>query len=141
MVFESNQSYYNLFKEAGISWKKTQKKNPAKNDKLVQAKIKEIEEFLAKWQPEIEAKKLKVFMIDECHLLWGDILGYAWGKTDERIEIAIKNEKERQTYYGALDYETKEFIVQEYESGNTKNTIEFIKYLHYSKAGQKISLM
>ena len=68
-------------------------------------------------------------MIDECHLLWGDILGYAWGKTDERIEIAIKNEKERQTYYGALDYKTKEFLVQEYESGNTKNTIEFIKYL------------
>ena len=31
-------------------------------------------------------------------------MGYAWGKTDERIEIAIKNEFERQTYYGALDY-------------------------------------
>ena len=58
VVFESNQSYYNLFKEAGISWKKTQKKNPAKNDELVQAKRKEIEEFLAKWQPEIEAEKL-----------------------------------------------------------------------------------
>ena len=127
MVFESNQSYYNLFKEAGISWKKTQKKNPAKNDELVEVKRKEIEEFLAKWQPEIETGKLTVFMIDECHILWGDILGYAWGKTDERIEIAIKNEKERQTYYGALDYKTKEFLVQEYESGNTKNTIEFIK--------------
>ena len=135
VVFESNQSYYNLFKEAGISWKKTQKKNPAKNDELVEVKRKEIEEFLAKWQAEIEAEKLTVFMIDECHLLWRNILGYAWGKTDERIEIAIKNEKERQTYYGALDYQTKEFLVQEYESGNTKNTIEFIKYLHYSKAG------
>ena len=30
-------------------------------------------------------------------------------KTDERIEIAIKNEFERQTYYGASDYQTKEF--------------------------------
>ena len=100
MVFESNQSYYNLFKEAGISWKKTQKKNPAKNDELVQAKRKEIEEFLAKWQPEIEAEKLTLFMIDECHLLWGDILGYAWGKTDERIEIAIKNEKKDRLIMG-----------------------------------------
>ena len=27
-------------KEAGISWKRTQKKNPAKNDELVQAKKK-----------------------------------------------------------------------------------------------------
>jgi len=26
VVFESNQSYYNLLKEAGITWKKTQKK-------------------------------------------------------------------------------------------------------------------
>ena len=74
-------------------------------------------------------------MVDECHQLLGDILGYAWVKTDERIEIAIKNDLERQTYYGALDYQTKEFIVQEYESGNTKNTMEFIKYLHYSKSG------
>ena len=40
VVFESNQSYYNLLKEAGISWKKTQKKNPAKNDELVEAKKK-----------------------------------------------------------------------------------------------------
>ena len=140
MVFESNQSYYNLFKEAGISWKKTQKKNPAKNDKLVEVKRKEIEDFLAKWQPEIETEKLTVFMIDECHLLWGDILGYAWGKTDERIEIAIKNEKERQTYYGALDYKTKEFLVQEYESGNTKNTIEFIKYLQKQRPGNKLAI-
>ena len=50
----------------------------------------------------------------------------------------MKNEFERQTYYGALDYQTKEFIVQEYRCGNTKNTMEFIKYLHYSKVGQKI---
>ena len=36
-------------------------------------------------------------------------------KIDERIEIAIKHAKERQTYYGALDYQTKEFLVQELE--------------------------
>ena len=40
-------------------------------------------------------------------------MGYAWGKTDERIEIAIKNEFERQTYYGASDYQTKEFVVRD----------------------------
>jgi len=91
-------------------------------------KRKEIEELLTKWQPEIESEKLTVFMIDECHLLWADLLSYTWGRTDKRIEIPIKNEKERQTYYGALDYQTKEFLVQEYKSGNTENTIEFVKY-------------
>jgi transposase len=140
IYFESEQSYYSLFKEAGISWKKTQKRNPAKKDELVEAKKKEIEILLAKWQPDIEAKNITVFMIDECHLLWGDLLGYVWGRTDMRIEIPIKNEKMRQTYYGALDYETKEFIMKEYESGNTENTINFIKYLQDQRPGKKLAI-
>lgn len=36
--FESNQSYYELFKQAEISWKKTQKKNPNKDPELVAKK-------------------------------------------------------------------------------------------------------
>ena len=68
---------------------------------------------MVKWQSEIEAGKLAVFMVDECYLLWGYLLRYTWGTTDKRIKIPIKNEGERQTYYGALDYQTKEFIVQE----------------------------
>ena len=51
-------------------------------------------------------------MVDECHLLWGDLLSYAWGRKDKQIEIPIKNERERQTYYGAYYYQTKEFIMQ-----------------------------
>lgn len=140
VVFESDQSYYSLFKEAQISWKKTQKKNPARKDDLVEAKKKEIESKLEKWQPEIEAGNLSVFMIDECHLLWGDLLGYVWGRTDERIEIPIKNEKERQTYYGALDYQSKEFIVKEYKSGNTGNTIDFLKYLQSQRPGKRLAI-
>lgn len=38
LVFESNQSYYDLFKQAKISWKKTQKKNPLKDTELVAKK-------------------------------------------------------------------------------------------------------
>lgn len=40
ITFRSNQSYYNLLHEAGISWKKTQKCNPAKNEELVVKKKK-----------------------------------------------------------------------------------------------------
>lgn len=69
--------------------------------------------MLEKCQPEIEAGNLALFMIDECHLLWAYVLGYGWIKTDKRIEVPIKNLKERQTYYGADYYQTKEFIVQE----------------------------
>ena len=54
-----------------------------------------------------------MFLVDEYHLLWGNLNSYTWGLTDKRIEIPIKNERERQTYYGAYYYQTKEFIVQE----------------------------
>lgn len=43
-------------------------------------------------------------MMDEC--LWGDVCGYVWGRTNEKIQVPVKNEKERQTYYGAVDYYT-----------------------------------
>ena len=60
----------------------------------------------------IEAEKLALFMVDECHLLWGDLLSYTWGRKDKRIEIPLKNERERQTYSGAYYYQSKEFIVR-----------------------------
>ena len=36
--FKSKQSYYELFHQAGMSWKKTQKRNPKKDSELVQKK-------------------------------------------------------------------------------------------------------
>lgn len=38
--FKSKQSYYDLFKEAGISWKKSQKKNPKRDPEQVKEKKK-----------------------------------------------------------------------------------------------------
>lgn len=38
VVFRSLQSYYELFHIAGISWKKTQKRNPKKDPQLVEKK-------------------------------------------------------------------------------------------------------
>jgi hypothetical protein len=68
VCFKSHQSYYTLLDEAKISWKKTQKSNPKKNDELVKTKKIEIEKILAENRSEIEAGKLVVYMIDECHL-------------------------------------------------------------------------
>ena len=36
--FKSRQSYYDLFHAAGLSWKKSQKRNPKKDPNLVQKK-------------------------------------------------------------------------------------------------------
>lgn len=70
VIFKSKQSYYELFKEAGISWKKSQNKNPGSDPDLVEAKKKEIRAELEKRRTEIDSGELVVFIIDECHLLW-----------------------------------------------------------------------
>lgn len=46
-----------------------------------------------------------------------------------RVDVEVKSTRERQTYYGALDYLTKQFVVQEYSAGNEDNTVAFLKYL------------
>jgi putative transposase len=129
VVFESNQSYYDLFKQANISWKKTQKKNPLKDPELVAKKKLEITAWLDAHQREIVAGELVVFFEDECHLLWGDICGYIWGNTKERIEIPVINERQRQTYFGALNYYTQEFLLKPCTRGDSSNTSAFVEYL------------
>ena len=44
-----------------------------------------------------------VYSIDECHLMGEDIVGEAWGKSKERVEIPINNYK-RGGYYGVSYY-------------------------------------
>lgn len=141
VTFSAKSSYYDLFHEAGISWKKSQKKNPRKDPEAVALKKKEIEQFLTKNRVKIESGELLIFFVDECHLIWGDVCGYVWGKTDQRIEIPLRNEKQRQTYYGALNYRTQKMIVQEYPQGNTENTLKFIKHLREQNVQAQIVII
>ena len=124
ITFKSQKSYYKLFKEAGISWKKSQKKNPKKDPDQVQEKKEEIKEKLSDWKEKINNGNLRVFLVDECHLLWGDICGYVWGKTSERVEVPMTNEREKQTYYGALNYQTKEFFLKAYDKADSEKTVD-----------------
>jgi transposase len=85
--------------------------------------------LLTQWRAEIASGQVRVMFLDECHLLWGDISGYGWTRRNQRVDVEVKSTRERQTYYGALDYLTKSFVVHEYSSGNGENTIAFLKYL------------
>ena len=40
IVFSSQQSYYDIFERAGLSWKKSQKRNPKTDPELVKKKPK-----------------------------------------------------------------------------------------------------
>ena len=65
----------------------------------------------------------------EVHLLYGDLISHGWGNSQDRLNIPIDNEKNRQTYYGALDLVNQELIVRAYEAGNGDSTVNFIQEL------------
>ena len=129
VIYQSDESYYELLRKAEMSWKKTQKKNPKKDPIKVENRRVEIEELLKKYADEIMSGELVVWFVDECHLLWGDLLGYVWGKQSERLEAPITNTRERVTYYGALNYLNSQYFVQKYDAGNSVNTVSFVEYL------------
>lgn len=82
-----------------------------------------------------------VLFEDECHLLWGDVCGYVWGKTEERIEVPIINQRLRQTYYGAVNLQTQQCFIQAAEAGNSEHTIAFLKEVRRQYPDRRIALI
>jgi transposase len=139
--FKSKQSYYALYAEAGITWKRTMPQRPQKNPAVVEAKKKEIETHFLKHFDTIQHGDLIVYFLDECHLLWGDILGYAWGPRGERIYASIKNERQRQTYFGALNMLTGQVVIEAYKTANSDNTVDFLKQLQARHRGKQLLIL
>lgn len=89
---------------------------------------------------QIAAKEVLVLYLDECHLSAGDACGYVWGPRNQRISVPILNQRDRQTYYGAIDAYTGELIVVPLEVGNTEWTLIFIEYLREQFSGKRLIL-
>jgi transposase len=94
--------------------------------------------LLASRREDIETGLLRVLLLDECHLLWGDSIGYVWGRTDQEISIPISNERNKQTYYGAVDYLDKNLLLKTYDTANSKNTIDYLSYLLKESPNQQL---
>lgn len=96
---------------------------------------KEIEALIETEQAAIQSGELVVLYIDQCHLHWGDVCGYGWGPSETRITIPIVNERERQTYYGAINPLTREIIAIVADAGNGYWTQLFVEHLreHYKE--------
>jgi transposase len=93
---------------------------------------------LAQHRQEIETGQLRVFFIDECHLMWGDAIGYVWGKTDQEITVPVVNQRDKQTYYGAIDYIQRKLLLKAYDAGNSQNTIDYLHYLMTQSPKQRL---
>jgi len=79
-----------------------------------------------------------VLYIDECHLIWNDACGYVWGPRDQRIELPIASQRERQTYYGAIDACTGDITVIPCDVADGQWTMIFIEFLRQHYAGKRI---
>ena len=69
-----------------------------------------------------------VLLEDECHLVWGNVCGLAWGKRNTPIVVPMTNARERQTYYGALNFLTQDFHLYEAATGNGVNTVAYLQW-------------
>jgi transposase len=96
---------------------------------------------LASRREEIEVGLLRVLLLDECHLLWGDTIGYVWGRTDQEVSLPITNERDKQTYYGAVDYLNKELLLKTYDTANSTNTIDYLSYLLNESPNQNLLIL
>ena len=74
-------------------------------------------------------------------MLWGDVCGYIWGKTGQRIEVPIVNQRSKQTYYGAITYLLSNVDILAYEAGNSESTIAFLNYLLSQCPDSRIALI
>ena len=107
----------------------TQAINPQRDEAQVLQKRAAIQEKLEARKSEILSGEVVVFAEDECHLVWGDTIGFVWGQRNERTEVPIVNAKQRQTYYGIMNLANQEVAIMPYKGGNGENTVAFITQL------------
>jgi len=141
VVYQSKQSYDDLLKAGGLSWHQTQAINPKRDEALVLQQREEIKKKLAERQADIVSGEVMVVAEDECHVVWGDAIGYVWGRQNERTEVPIENVKQRRTYYGVMNLYNHEFIISPYERGNGVSTVSFIEYLQALHPDKKLIII
>jgi hypothetical protein len=56
------------------------------------------------------------------------------------LVVPVINERQRQTYFGALNYYTQEFWVKPYKQGNSQSAVAFVQYLLKQYPKSRIAL-
>jgi len=80
-------------------------------------------------------------LLDECPLHHKDVQGHAWAPLNERATVSIKNENDKQTYFGCLDVVTGNIVIKAFDPANTEAVLELIKHVREVYAGKKIKLI
>ena len=71
----------------------------------------------------------------------GRYLRVCMGQEERADRVPLVNERQKQTYYGALNFYTQKFLVKAYEKGNSQSTIAFLQYLLAQCPQSRIALI
>lgn len=104
---------------------KSAKKESRQDSEVVKKRNEEIQSYPSQRKVEIKSGQVVVYAIDEVHLLEGDLIHPGWDKSKERLKIPLENEKNRQTYYGALNLTNSDLILRAYPQGNGESTLSY----------------
>jgi putative transposase len=141
VVYQSKQSYYEILKQAKLSWKKVEPDNPKKDPEQVAAKQAELRTYFGKNRPKILSGERIILFVDECHLLWKNIWGYGWGPIGQPLTTPISNGKQKQTYYGALNLMTGQTLLQPFAKGDSEATLTFLDCLRANFPAHQLTLI
>ena len=111
-----------------MSYHRSEEPNPKRDEAQIRERREEIKKKLAPRWAEVERGEVIILLEDECHLVWGDVCGRVWGKRNAPLVVPMTNERQRQTYYGALNLLTQEFHVSEASAGNGVNTVAYLQW-------------
>lgn len=64
-----------------------------------------------------------------------------WGKRNRPIEVFMTNQRERQTYYGAVNLFTHEFHLKALAAGKGECTVAYLHWLRERHPGKRIILL
>jgi transposase len=82
-----------------------------------------------------------ILVEDECHLVWGDVCGMVWGKRNMPIVVPMTNERQRQTYYGAINLVTGAVHLHEQPAGDGGSTVAYLRWCQALYPDKKLLLL
>ena len=139
--YQSNESYYLIFRLAGFSFHVPNTFSTRRDDNLIERRMKEIRRELKKYQND---PNWVILVADESRILWRAIIRKAWfpkGSEGKKTILKIEHNTEHQNYFGALNLKTGKPHLIKLPWQNKEEIITALKYLKRNYRGKRICLI
>ena len=138
VVYESPQSYHFLLRFCDLNFKYPDTFSYRRNEKLIENRMKEIREEI---KPLLKDSEWEVFAADEVRMVLEALTRRAWLRKGERTILKVKNSREYQSYFGALNQKTFKCYVYELNWQNQKQILLALARLLNQFPNKKICIV